>query len=91
MKALPTKEELESMHDTMRDDIVEFRDDNINFKSEFEKQNEIIRRYDEVLTQKASKLNLEDYNSQLNDKLKRHMNQFMRNVERLEKKQSNYE
>jgi len=38
----------------LNEDIEVFHLDNSAFKSEFEKQNEIIRRYDEVLCQKAS-------------------------------------
>jgi len=40
--------------------IETFQLDNINFNKDFQTQNEIIRRYDEVLSQKASKQLIEE-------------------------------
>jgi uncharacterized protein YdaU (DUF1376 family) len=51
---LPTIPEIREWKKSLKDDIAAFTKDNSDFKVEFEKQNEIIRRYDEVLCQKAS-------------------------------------
>ena len=51
---LPTIPEIREWKKSLKDDIDAFTHDNNVFKLEFEKQNEIIRRYDEVLCQKAS-------------------------------------
>ena len=40
---------------SLKDGLNEFRKDNKMFKLEFENNNEIIRRYDEVISEKSSK------------------------------------
>ncbi len=39
----------------MKDTLKKFENENLNFREEFKIQNEIIRRYDEVITDKVSK------------------------------------
>ena len=49
--------------------IETFREDNFNFNKDFQTQNEIIRRYDEVLSQKASNLKINTKVKEASDKL----------------------
>jgi len=53
--------------------IETFQLDNINFNKDFQTQNEIIRRYDEVLSQKASKQLIEEKIMQQDDRLQKQL------------------
>jgi hypothetical protein len=57
---LPNVEEVDEMRAYVSSSIETFQLDNINFNKDFQTQNEIIRRYDEVLSQKASKQLIEE-------------------------------
>ena len=54
MLLLPKVEDVFALKDHINNTLNEFRDDNNQFHKDFKKQNEIIYRYDEVLTLKAS-------------------------------------
>lgn len=56
---LPRYEDFDKFRTYVVDSIENFASDNSAFRSDFNTQNEIIRRYDEVLTDKVSKLTLE--------------------------------
>ena len=53
--------------------IETFQLDNINFNKDFQTQNEIIRRYDEVLSQKASKQLIEEKIMHQDDRLQKQL------------------
>ena len=55
---LPTKEEVIGLRNYMRTNIDSFRESNEQFSREFNAHLAIIRRYDEVLSDKASKHSL---------------------------------
>ena len=77
VERLPKVEDVDKMKNFLESNIREFRSDNDIFKHEFEKQCMIIRRYDEVLAQKCSKISLQqlrqDALCQLNEKFDRTM------------------
>lgn len=54
MVRLPDVNEVDNLRTYVSSNIETFREDNFNFNKGFQTQNEIIRRYDEVLSQKAS-------------------------------------
>ena len=56
---LPRYEDFDQFRTYVVDSIENFASDNSAFRNDFNTQNEIIRRYDEVLTDKVSKLTLE--------------------------------
>ena len=55
IELLPTKEEVVSLRTYMRTSIDKFTNDNNSFARDFDSHLAIIRRYDEVLSEKASK------------------------------------
>ena len=55
VKLLPTQEEVRELREHVAGNIANFQKDNARFKLDFEIQNQTIRRYDEVITQKSSK------------------------------------
>ena len=55
MDQLPTIPEIREWKKSLQDDIDNFTADNNKFKRDFERQNEIIRSYDEVLCDRASR------------------------------------
>ena len=55
MQLLPTREEVTTLRNHMRTNIDKFTEDNAAFKAEFGGHLQIIRRYDEVLSEKANK------------------------------------
>ena len=59
VERLPKVEDVEKMKNHLESNIREFRADNDSFKGEFTQQCIIIRRYDEVMGQKCSKISLE--------------------------------
>jgi hypothetical protein len=57
---LPKVQDVEELKRYVTESIEGFRGDNDTFRSDFKTQNEIIRRYDEVLIHKASMIRVED-------------------------------
>ena len=55
VKLLPTQEEVHQLRENVAYNIDKFRKDNATFSLDFEIQKQMIRRYDEVITQKSSK------------------------------------
>lgn len=78
VKLLPSKEEVTELRSHVAGSIGRFSKDNTRFAAEFETHLEIIRRYDEVISNKASKHAVieldkhisEKYNQQVDDLLK---------------------
>jgi len=70
LQLLPTKEEVTTLRHYMRNNIDKFSVDNESFKAEFDSHMEIIRRYDEVLSEKASKHSVYEVESRVNDSYK---------------------
>ena len=66
---LPTQPQVEAMQEQLNIMCDGFSKDNAKFKQDFENHMAIIRRYDEVLTTKASKISL----FQLQEKIKREL------------------
>jgi len=66
---LPDVNEVDKMRSYVSTNIETFREDNFNFNKDFQTQNEIIRRYDEVLSQKASNLKINTKVKEASDKL----------------------
>lgn len=54
----------------MNDDLTKYREAHEQFNCEFEKQNEIIRRYDEVINEKAGKMALKVLDKEVKDTLR---------------------
>ena len=59
IQILPRKEIVDRLEIYVSTNIEQFKKDNTLYASNFYEHNEIIRRYDEVLSQKASKISLE--------------------------------
>ena len=59
---LPSKERVELLEDSVYKGMAQFRADNEMFKDEHLKQNRMIRRYDEVISEKASRQSLVEQN-----------------------------
>ena len=55
LKLLPSKEEVKVLRNYMHTNIEKFTEDNGVFKAAFDGHLSIIRRYDEVLSEKANK------------------------------------
>lgn len=70
MQLLPTREEVSSLRNHMKNNIDKFGEDNIKFKNEFEGHLEIIRRYDEVISEKANKHSVSQVESRINENYK---------------------
>ena len=78
VNVLPGKEEVTELREHVGTSIAKFSKDNNTFQADFEKHLEIIRRYDEVLSNKASKHSVieldknmsEKYNQQIDDLLR---------------------
>ena len=60
IKVLPTAEDIEILKQKIFGSIKEFNDKNMAFKKLFEDNCDYILRFDEIITQKASKISLED-------------------------------
>jgi hypothetical protein len=64
---LPTKEEVTTLRTYMKNNIESFTNDNSSFHKEFSAHLAIIRRYDEVLSEKASKHSVYQVETKVND------------------------
>ena len=77
---LPKLEEVKKWKSLMDSEIEEFRRQGFDFCDQFKVQNEIIRRYDEVINTKASKMSLKtvfkDIDDMVEGKLKKSEAQF---------------
>ncbi len=60
MAVLPTSEKLKELQELIQNSIINFGTKNCEFLSLFDRNVETVLRFDEVLTQKASKITLED-------------------------------
>ena len=69
LKALPTVPDIESWKQKLKDDNIEFLKDVDQFKHDFNQQNEIIRRFDEVLNDKVSKHTVKENDKMLRDEI----------------------
>lgn len=80
IEKLPTIVEVNKWKKDLNTEITDFQKQNEQFKFEFKIQNEIIRRYDEVLNTKASKVALQLVNSDvdrlIDEKLKKSKDEF---------------
>ena len=65
LEALPKLDDMEAQREYLETNIQKFKGDNDEFHDGFLRHNEIIRRYDEVLNQKSSKIALEQQNNEL--------------------------
>ena len=65
---LPTKEELTNLRHYTKTNIERFSEDNGVFKAAFDGHLEIIRRYDEVISEKANKHSVTSAEARLIDK-----------------------
>lgn len=70
IELLPTKEEVVSLRTYMRTSIDKFTNDNNSFARDFDSHLAIIRRYDEVLSEKASKHTVYQTETRMNDHFK---------------------
>ena len=68
VKLLPTKEEVAELRENVSYNINKFQKDNARFSLDFEIQKQMIRRYDEVITQKSSKHDVRELEKELNEK-----------------------
>ena len=64
---LPRAEKIKQLEDKVTQNIDKFRKDNDTFRKDFTLHQEIIRRYDEVLAQKVSKVKMEEEMMKLYD------------------------
>ena len=58
LQILPRREDVEQVQKHLNESLEEFKNDNKQFHLDFQKQNEIIRRYDEIISSKASKIDI---------------------------------
>ena len=68
VKLLPSKEEVTELRNHVSSNIARFSKDNTRFSSEFDTHLEIIRRYDEVISNKASKHAVIELKTHISDK-----------------------
>lgn len=76
VRQLPRVEEVDQLKKYVSGSIEGFRGDNDTFRSDFKTQNEIIRRYDEVLMHRASIIRVEEMINESTEKLKKNMTQI---------------
>ena len=69
MSKLPKVKDVEELKEYVTTNIEKFRVDNLDFHADFKTQNEIIRRYDEVLSSKTSKSAFEGSLSIIDERL----------------------
>jgi len=74
-ETLPTIEDINKQNDYINNLLQSFRDDNDQFHKDFLKQNEIIRRYDEVLNEKANKQRLLEFQVEMKKSNDFHINE----------------
>lgn len=60
LDSMPTNIEVRKMREDTIELISDFREDNKNFKTAFNQHDEILKRYDEILCQKASLMRVEE-------------------------------
>lgn len=60
----------------MNDDLTKYREAHAQFSSEFQQQNEILRRYDEVINEKAGKMALRVLDKEVKDILRKNKNEL---------------
>lgn len=70
LELLPTKDEVVVLRTFMKESVDQFRGDNEMFHREFENHLAIIRRYDEVISEKASKHSIVQVEQRLNEACK---------------------
>ena len=70
IKILPTTQELNQMRVEMRATLDQYKRERDEFNTEFNTHKDIIRRYDEILTDKASKHTLYELETKLKQKFK---------------------
>lgn len=58
LKKLPTTDDIAMLNVYINKNIDKVKNDNKSFHEEFQHQSEIIRRYDEVISERASKISL---------------------------------
>ena len=68
VNVLPGKEEVTELREHVGTSIAKFSKDNNTFQADFEKHLEIIRRYDEVLSNKASKHTVIELDKNMSEK-----------------------
>ena len=73
---LPTKDEVVQLRNYMKSSIEKFSQENKEFHSEFHHHLAIIRRYDEVISDKASKHSIYQVENRLNEQYKPMMKDF---------------
>lgn len=82
---LPRVEEVQQLKHYVMSNIETFHADNTSFHADFKTQNEIIRRYDEVLAQKVSIIGMERESKKLHDELESKMKEVDELKEKLDK------
>ena len=80
VSVLPTKEEVYDLRSFVKMNITKFSGDNQNFEKEFAMHTEMIRRYDEVLSEKASKHSVYEVEKLCGDNVKAKIEQAMKVV-----------
>ena len=70
MKTLPKEEEVTALRTYLKASIESFTEDNAVFKDEFEDHLAIIRRFDEVLLEKANKHSVTELDAKISDEVK---------------------
>ena len=77
VKLLPSKEEIVELRNHVSGNIARFKKDNQTFQSDFTHHLEIIRRYDEVLMQKASKHDTRELDKMFKEKMKEQCDELL--------------
>ena len=80
VKLLPSKEEVADLRDHVASNISRFSKDNHTFQKDFQHHLEIIRRYDEILIQKASKHDVREVDRELKDKYKKQCDELLKMI-----------
>ena len=78
VKLLPSKEEVTELRAHVSGSIARFSKDNARYGSEFDAHLEIIRRYDEVLSNKASKHAVIELDKHISEKYNRQVDDLLR-------------
>ena len=82
LKLLPTTDELNNMKSDMKHTLDVYKSERDVFAAEFHSHVEIIRRYDEIMTEKASKHSIYETETKLKKKFKPIMNDLDERVEK---------
>ena len=78
VKLLPSKEEVTELRTHVSSNIARFSKDNTRFTQEFETHLEIIRRYDEVISNKASKHAVIELDKHISDKYNQQIDDILK-------------